>query len=105
MNNVWQHGLKVFNLHRELPIMAMSAGMGNFGSASVSYPAKDLRLYLTANLPGGTNNYTIKDVADFASQYFQAEYAKITPPPNPSLFEFWIGGYSSGAMYGEIWKV
>ena len=104
--NVWQHGLKVFNLHRELPIMAMSAGMGNFGSASVSYLAKDLRLQLTANLQGGTNNYTIKDVADFASQYFQAEYAKIIPPPaNPSLFEFWIGGYSSGARHGEIWKV
>lgn len=104
--NVWQHGLKVFNLHRELPIMAMCAGMGNFGSASVSYLAKDLRLKLTANLPGGTNNYTIKDIADFASQYFQAEYAKINPPPtNPSTFEFWIGGYSANAMHGEIWKL
>ena len=106
VSNVWRHGLKVFNLHRDLPVMAMTAGMGNFGSASVTYLAKDLRLHLTQHLPAGTNNYTIKDVADIADQYFQAEYAKINPPPaNPSSFEFWIGGYSSNSRHGEIWKV
>lgn len=106
VSNVWQHGLKVFNLHRELPIMAMTAGLGNFGSVSVSNLAKDLRLHLTRTLPAGTTQYTIQDVANIASQHFQTEYAKINPPPlNPPKFEFWIGGYSSNAMHGEIWKV
>lgn len=103
VSNVWRHGLKVFNLHRDLPFMAMTAGMGNFGSVSVSNLAKDLRLHLTSALP---SNYTVKDVADIAIQYFQTEYARINPPPvNPMSFEFWIGGYSLDAKHGEIWKV
>ena len=57
VSNVWKHGLKVFNLHRELPIMAMTAGMGNFGSVSVSILAKELRLHLTGILPAGSNNW------------------------------------------------
>ena len=106
VSNVWQHGLKVFNLHRDLPIMAMTAGMGNLGSASVNCLAKDLRLNLMEHIPSDANDYTIEDVATRASQFFQAEYSKINPPPaNPSSLEFWIGGYSFGAKHGEIWKL
>ena len=47
ISNVWQHGIKVFNLHKGLPIVAMTCGMGHFGSASISNLAKDLRLLLS----------------------------------------------------------
>ena len=54
LSNVWQRGLKVFYLHRDLPIMAMTTGMGNFGSASVDYLAKDLRLNLMEHISSDT---------------------------------------------------
>ena len=41
VSNVWQHGIKVFNLHKKLPIAAMTAGMGNFGPISISNLAKE----------------------------------------------------------------
>ena len=47
VSNIWEHGIKVFNLHRELPLVAMTAGMGHFGPASVSNLTKDLRLQLS----------------------------------------------------------
>ena len=50
VSNVWKHGLKVFNLHRDIPIVAMTAGLGNFGSMSISSMAKDLRTSLTEKL-------------------------------------------------------
>ena len=43
VTNIWNHGIKVFNLHKQLPIVAMAAGMGNFGPISVSDLAKYLR--------------------------------------------------------------
>jgi hypothetical protein len=33
--NVYRHGNKVFNLHKQLPIAAMTCGMGNIGAASI----------------------------------------------------------------------
>ena len=44
--NVYRHGNKVFNLHRRLPIVAMTCGIGNIGSASIGMLAKDIRLRL-----------------------------------------------------------
>ncbi len=44
--NVLPHGNKVFNLHRDLPICAMTCGLGNIGAESISSLAKDLRILL-----------------------------------------------------------
>jgi hypothetical protein len=38
--NVYRHGNKVFNLHRKLPIAAMTCGMGNLGAASIGNPCE-----------------------------------------------------------------
>lgn len=108
ISNVWKHGLKVFNLHRDLPIVAMTAGMGNFGSLSISNLAKDLRIRLQGEL--FRNSYTIKEVAKVAQSYFQDEHNKAFPMtlslPLPShSFEFWIGGYGHDNKHGEIWKI
>ena len=83
VSNVWKHGLKVYSLHRHLPIMAMTAGIGNFGSMSINSLAKDLRIDLTDNLK--EQNYTVKDAADIARRYFESEYAAINPPPAGSF--------------------
>lgn len=107
--NVWQHGIKVFNLHKGLPIAAMTAGMGHFGPASISTLAKDLRLQLSREGEQNCldkNNYTIEQVATIASEFFRAKYEELDPPPAaPSTFEFWVGGYGANGARGEIWKL
>ena len=108
--NVWRHGIKVFNLHKKLPIVAMTAGMGHLGPASISDLAKELRICLSS--PSSTekldegSTYTIQQVAESACEFFFSKYSEIAPPPaNPHSFELWIGGYSAGSARGEIWKL
>lgn len=105
VSNVYKHGLKVFNLHRDLPIVAMTSGLGNFGSKSISNLAKDLRMKLMDYLC--VNNYTIGDVARYTYVYLETEYKKsyAIPFPQDHLFEFWIGGYGHDDEHGEIWKI
>jgi hypothetical protein len=106
--NVWQHGNKVFNLHKKLPIAAMTAGMGHIGPASISTLTKDLRRLLTKDSDWALNplNYTIEDVAKHAHQFFAELYQQLDPPPpNPHSFEFWIGGIGSDGLRGEAWKI
>lgn len=106
--NIWEHGIKVFNLHRELPIVAMTAGMGHFGPASISNLTKDLRLQLSEGkeVKLDKDDYRIEQVVVYAQDFFIKKYNAISPkPPSPHTFEFWIGGYGSGGTRGEIWKL
>lgn len=107
---VFNHGNKVFNLYKSLPIVAMTCGMGNFGSASVSTLAKDFRLLLAdpdSKYHIDVAKYSIEDVAKKAKEFFfDDHYAALTQKPQGDhSFEFWIGGYSSDAKSSEIWKV
>ncbi|MFW2831749.1 hypothetical protein [Sphingomonas sp. ID0503] len=105
--NVWQHGNKVFNLHKGLPIVAMTCGMGHMGPASISTLAKDLRKELTSGAGKlDLEAYTIEEAVNKAHAFWSDRYAAITPPPpTPHSFEFWIGGISSGERCGEIWQI
>ena len=105
--NIWQHGHKVFNLHKELPIVAMTTGMGHFGPASISNLAKDLRILLSSkDKPLDKSNYTIQQVVEIAQNFFRSKYEALSPPPSDRhSFEFWIGGYGSKGDWGEIWKL
>ena len=108
VSNIWQHGIKVFNLHRELPIVAMTAGMGHLGPASISNLAKDLRLELSGDGADAldTESYDIESVASRARDFFEKKYNSISPAPaHPHAFEFWIGGYGANGARGEIWKL
>lgn len=111
VSNIWEHGIKVFNLHRELPIVAMTAGVGHFGPASISDLTKDLRVELSKDNDTklDTDNYSIEQVVGYARDFFIEKYNAIDPkPPSPHIFEFWIGGYGSVGGYGthgEIWKL
>ena len=79
VENIWEHGNKVFNLHRDLPIVAMTSGMGQFGPASISNLAKDLRLSLTSgNDALDADTYTIEAVADTSRAFFKQRYDSTT---------------------------
>lgn len=109
--NVYQHGDKVFNLCKKLPICAMTCGMGNIGQASIGTLAKELRRRLgkgDADWVIDKNNYTLEDIANKARKlFFEEKFLALNPlPPAPHSLEFWIGGYSSDFEAGhEIWKV
>ena len=106
--NVWNHGIKVFNLYKTLPIMAMTAGLANFGPVSVSDLAKYLRQHLAVEeTQFNPKDYDIEQVANLANDFFFEAYSKfISPPPaHPHSFEFWVGGYGSQNVLGEIWKI
>lgn len=106
--NVWQHGNKVFNLHKKLPIAAMTCGMGHIGPASISTLTKDLRRLLTKDSDWvlDEDNYTIEQVARHAHTFFGDAFRALDPPPpNPHSFEFWIGGIGSDGLRGEAWKI
>lgn len=108
--NVWEHGNKVFNLYKGLPIAAMTCGMGHMGSASIGNLAKDFRRMITKGVNGNKidkENYTVSEIASRAKDFFEERYKAIPlpPPPNLSGFEFWIGGYGSDCDNAELWKV
>lgn len=98
-STVWQHGAKVFHLHKQLPIAAMTAGLANFGPASVSKLAKDARIMLSKPADeGGLNEatYSIEEAVEKIQDFFHEAYKQIDPPlSDPHTFELWIGGYGA----------
>jgi hypothetical protein len=106
--NVLPHGNKVFNLHRDLPICAMTCGLGNLGPESIASLAKDLRILLMGGLNDyaiDPSNYTIEEIAIKARKYlFEEKFAALADKPKTHM-SFYIGGYSSGAGAPERWLV
>ena len=86
----------------------MTAGLANFGPVSVSDLAKYLRQHLAMEeTQFNPKDYDIEQVANLANDFFFEAYSKfISPPPaHPHSFEFWVGGYGSQNVLGEIWKI
>jgi len=107
--NIYENANKVFNLYRGLPICAMTAGIGNFGNASISTLSKDLRIRLSSEgdpLFVDKTNYTMEEIANKAKQFLFEETFKLIQPTQLGEFNYWIGGYDSdGNGSGEIWRI
>lgn len=106
--NVWSHGLKVFNLHKGLPLTAMTCGLGHLGPVSISTLAKDLRLNLSReDSPERLNEqrYEVRQVAEKSLDFFRGVYEALEDKPVGGSLEFWVGGYGRPDGSGEIWKI
>lgn len=105
--NVYNNADKVFNLHRGLPIVAMTCGMGHIGGRSISSLAKELRLELTSGSRTlNVDDYTVEDIALHAHDFIKQKYDEAYSQPDTNNYlEFWVGGYGSSNAHGEIWKV
>jgi hypothetical protein len=106
--NIYENANKVFNLHKGLPVCAMTAGIGNFGPSSISTLSKELRVKLFNGAKDWKLNpksYTIEEVATKARKFFFEERFQSLPTTPVGSFKYWIGGYSAGAELGEIWKL
>lgn len=66
---VYNNADKIFNLHRALPVAAMTWGLGHIGPASISTLSKTLRPRLMGRDPGyvtwkiDINDYTVEQIA------------------------------------------
>lgn len=105
--NVYNNADKVFNLHRNLPIVAMTCGMGHIGGRSISNLAKDLRYQLSlGEHPINAQDYTIEEVVGRAHKFMSDCYTQAHGSPQVGDYlEFWVGGYGSVNKHGEIWKI
>ena len=109
-SQVYNNADKVFNLHRKLPIAAMTWGLGQVGPASVSTVAKDLRKRLMGKAANGfddwkldKHNYSIEQVARQLAEMFHellSEYADQLPERCLGML---VAGYSAGASQPEAW--
>jgi len=106
--NIYENGNKVFNLHKDLPLSAMTAGIGNFGKASISTLSKDLRKRFADEndaLCLDPNKYSMSEVAAKARKFLFEDTFSIACPDQTGSFDFWIGGYGANEDLGEIWRV
>lgn len=102
--NVYNNADKVFNLHRKLPIMAMTAGMGHLAGRSIASIAKEFRIQLTDG-DLDTENYTVEDIANSAKEFIDVKYTAAKELGHNGALEFWVGGYGSKNDHAEIWKI
>ncbi|OPH47723.1 hypothetical protein BC351_11085 [Paenibacillus ferrarius] len=109
--NVYDNANKVFNIHKELPIGAITWGCGSIGVSSISTLVKDFRDQITNHTEHllNTASYTMQEVAEkfyefIYTERYQVEFASWQPFQRPSL-GFILGGYSSGATLAEIWRI
>lgn len=106
ISRVYNHGDKVFNLFRGLPICAMTCGLGNFANESISTIVKGFRLNLHTEGKFDPKNYTIEQVARAAFERFRSKFEALPEPIRTGAsFEFFIGGYSSNNGDSEVWKI
>jgi hypothetical protein len=107
--NVYNHGQKVFNFYKGLPVVAMTCGMGNMNGSAIDVIAKDFRGLITSTDPAWSvdpDAYTIQEISEKAYRYFHDEQYLADPnrPTGPHSFELLIGGLPSGSRHGEVWK-
>lgn len=95
---------------RDLPVGALTFGLGSLKNRSVSSLANELRARLSGTDPAwhvDPRNFNVEDVANAFKRYF---YDELYEPlhggnDNATVMGFLIGGYSSDKDSAEIWRL
>lgn len=107
VGNTYNNANKVFNLHKGLPIGAMTWGLGNIGPASIATLAKDLRRRFQgedAQHPEwaiDSESYAMSVLAESASAFLNDDrydviaQEAIESERQPPFLGFLVAGYSS----------
>jgi hypothetical protein len=113
--NIYNNANKVFNLHKGLPVGAMTWGLGNVGPASIASLSKDLRRRFEGEDAAcaawslDRAKYTLTDVAEKAREflyderYKAIEDAAIAAGGMPNQLGFLVAGYSASADLPEAY--
>jgi hypothetical protein len=108
---VYNNANKIFHLHRDRPVAAMTWGLGAIGDASIATLAKDLRLRLMGKDPDFDwelhDDYTIEGVTERLLELMYDElYAPLlSAAPEAPVLGFMVAGYSGKAKQAEGWVV
>lgn len=109
LQQVYNNADKIFHLHRQLPIAAMTWGLGVVGPASISSLSKSFRLRLMgrdANFSQDEldiTNFAVKDVADRASRMFGQAAKDAGWKEFPAELGYLVVGISSSCDQAEAW--
>lgn len=105
VQNVYNNANKIFNLHKSLPIGAMTWGLGNIGHASIATISKDLREHFHDSgdswaLTG--EDYDLQEVAQRARSFiYEDRYRPLVETPSIEAGQvsadlgYLVAGYSS----------
>lgn len=110
---IYNNANKIFNLHKGLPIAAMTWGDGSIGPSSISTLAKDLRVRFSGRDDSHSEwaidarNYRMSDVADRAREFVEERFAASSPAAHATLkgLGLMIGGYSAGSDMPELFEL
>jgi hypothetical protein len=108
-DQVYNNADKIFHLHREIPIAAMTWGLGVVGPASISSLSKSFRLGLMGRDPGyadgpiDVTSYTVEDIAQRASRMFRQAANGAGLSKWPSELGYLVAGISSDRAQAESW--
>jgi hypothetical protein len=108
--NIYNHAKKIFRLHKDLPIAAITWGTGNIGPYSLKILTKEFRTGLMSRQSSfqfDPQNYSIEDVAKrFKKFIFDDNYQSIFANQETKPFMgFMMAGYSSNKSLGELWRI
>lgn len=107
--NIYNHGTKIFRLHnKNVPLGAITWGLGNIGSSSLKILAKDFKRELMEGANAlDPDSFTVEDVAQrfkifMFDQRYEPAYSQAANKPDMG---FKVVGYSSGQSLGEVWNM
>lgn len=107
---IYNNAKKIFRLHKELPLGAVTWGLASIGRLSLKILAKDFRSALMdGQIAFDPNAYTVQQVAVLFKEFmfdrhYQQTFAQIPEDQRPTL-GFMVAGYSSGQPRGEVWHL
>lgn len=112
--NIYNNANKIFNLHKGLPIGALTWGRGSIGPSSIATLAKDLRVRFTGADTArpewrlDPDAYQMAEVAERAREFLEDEkFASLGLADGTNLGDLGllIGGYSAGADEPELYEL
>lgn len=109
-HQVYNNSDKIFHLHRNLPVAAMTWGLGQIGPASISTVSKSLRLRLmgrdTAHQDWELDDtYSIESVANRVAEMFCEHQQQTGSTTWGGQLGYVVAGYSAGSDQPEVWKL